>query len=143
MKLFIFAVLLVAALASEADDNIVVNIDGENKVLTPKQVLSYAKKAGFTGQLAHTMVCIAKYESSYNSKAVNKNRDGSIDRGLWQINSRWWCADGHNGCKVACSALFNPDTAARCARTVYKQQGLKAWVAYTKHKSTCDKFRVK
>jgi len=33
---------------------------------------------------------IAKVESNFNPYAVNRNRDGSYDLGLMQINSRWF-----------------------------------------------------
>jgi len=33
---------------------------------------------------------IAKVESNFNYKALNKNKDGSFDVGLMQINSRWF-----------------------------------------------------
>ena len=36
------------------------------------------------------LVAIARTESSMNPNAVNKNRDGSYDLGLMQINSRWF-----------------------------------------------------
>ncbi|XP_078126894.1 lysozyme C-like [Sander vitreus] len=36
-------------------------------------------------------VCLSKWESSYNTAAINHNTDGSTDYGIFQINSRWWC----------------------------------------------------
>ncbi|KAL0209620.1 hypothetical protein RCL1_008458 [Eukaryota sp. TZLM3-RCL] len=124
MKFLVFALLVAAVFALDQDWTITVqNEDGSNSVLTPRQVLALAQKHGFSGQLAHTMVCVAKYESSYNTNAVNRNRDGSVDRGLFQINNKWWCHEGRNGCKVNCNDLFNADVNAKCARTIYSQQG--------------------
>lgn len=36
------------------------------------------------------LVAIARTESSMNPAAINRNRDGSYDLGLMQINSRWF-----------------------------------------------------
>jgi len=34
-------------------------------------------------------VATVEAESQFNPRAVNVNRDGSTDWGLWQLNSRW------------------------------------------------------
>ena len=40
-------------------------------------------------------MCLARWESNYNTRATNYNRgDKSTDYGIFQINSRWWCNDG-------------------------------------------------
>ena len=41
------------------------------------------------GVNADLLYAIAKTESSLNPQALNRNRDGSYDVGLMQINSRW------------------------------------------------------
>ena len=51
------------------------------------QVANYLRKSGFPEYSIATMVCISKYESSFNCDATNKNTDGSTDYGLMQINS--------------------------------------------------------
>ena len=38
----------------------------------------------------HLLYAIAKTESGLNPKAVNRNKNGSVDLGLMQINSRWF-----------------------------------------------------
>jgi soluble lytic murein transglycosylase-like protein len=37
----------------------------------------------------HLLVAIAEVESGLRADAVGRNRDGSVDLGLMQINSRW------------------------------------------------------
>uniref|UniRef100_A0A1I8MC29 Lysozyme n=1 Tax=Musca domestica TaxID=7370 RepID=A0A1I8MC29_MUSDO len=78
--------------------------------------------------------CIADRESNYRLHVVGpKNRDGTQDYGVFQINNRWWCKDASgrktaNGCKIACNDLLdNLDNSIKCALTVKKEQGWKAW----------------
>jgi surface antigen len=56
-------------------------------VLTSAQVQKIAAGAGFTGNNLNIAVAIAQAESGFRADATNTNKDGSIDRGLWQINS--------------------------------------------------------
>ena len=68
------------------------------------------------------MIAIAKAESGLNPYATNKNRNGSTDTGLFQINS----IHGHDQLE-----LTKVDKNIEVARKVYEKQGLGAWVAYT------------
>lgn len=110
------------------------------------QISSYLQKSGFPSYTIGTMVCISKYESSYNCDATNKNTDGSTDYGLMQINSYYWCSGDplskYNECKIACSSLFNCQSNTNCAYIVWKQQGYTAWYGYQKHKAECDSYKV-
>ena len=110
------------------------------------QISSYLKKSGFPDYTIPTMVCISKYESSFNCDAINKNTDGSTDYGLMQINSYYWCSGDasskYNECKIACSSLFNCQYNTNCAYIVWKQQGYNAWYGYQKHKSECDSYKI-
>lgn len=79
-------------------------------------------------------MCIAEHESHFRAEAVSpKNKDGSRDYGIFQINNRWWCkpTDGGksaNGCKLSCNDLVdNVPNSVKCALTVKKEQGWKAW----------------
>jgi lipocalin len=110
------------------------------------QISNYLKKSGFPDYTIPTMVCISKYESSYNCDATNKNTDSSTDYGLMQINSYYWCSGDalskYNECMVACSSLFNCQYNTNCAYIVWKQQGYTAWYGYQKHKSECDSYKL-
>ena len=114
--------------------------------LSECQVSSYLQNSGFPGYTIPTMVCISKYESSFNCDATNKNTDGSSDYGLMQINSYYWCSGDvlskYNECKIACSSLFNCQYNTNCAYIVWKQQGYTAWYGYQKHKSECDSYKI-
>jgi len=60
------------------------------------------------GARAHVALCVARHESRLHVRAINRNADGSIDRGLFQINSvhRGW---------VNLGRLFDPWYNARIA----------------------------
>uniref|UniRef100_L7MBS7 lysozyme n=1 Tax=Rhipicephalus pulchellus TaxID=72859 RepID=L7MBS7_RHIPC len=78
-------------------------------------------------------ICLAQAESSLNSKAVNRNRNRSIDYGIFQINNGYWCSPGpHNECKVSCSALKsdNIGPSIKCAKQIYKRHGFNAWYGW-------------
>uniref|UniRef100_A0A8C5JZR8 Lysozyme-like 1 n=2 Tax=Jaculus jaculus TaxID=51337 RepID=A0A8C5JZR8_JACJA len=85
---------------------------------------------------------MAYYESHYNTTARKVLEDGSIDYGIFQINSFTWCRDKRlsekNYCHVACSALLMDDLtdAIICAKKIAKEtQGMNYWQGWKKH---CD-----
>lgn len=110
------------------------------------QIASYLRTSGFPESSIGTMVCISKYESSYNCDAKNTNTDGSSDYGLLQINSYYWCSGDqlskYNECGVTCSSLFNCQSNTNCAYKIWKQQGYNAWYGYKYHKTECDSYKV-
>ncbi|XP_006886141.1 PREDICTED: lysozyme C [Elephantulus edwardii] len=94
---------------------------------------------GFHGISLANWMCLAKWESNYNTRATNYNPgDRSTDYGIFQINSRWWCNDGKtpravNACRISCNTLLQDDVtqAIKCAkRVVSDPQGIRAWVAW-------------
>ncbi|XP_034753053.1 lysozyme C-like [Etheostoma cragini] len=104
------------------------------------RVLKAYKMDGYGGISLANWVCLSRHESSYNTAAINKNRDGSTDYGIFQINSRWWCNDGRtrtsNACNINCSELLtnNVRVAINCAkRVVMDPNGIGAWVAWLNH----------
>ncbi|XP_054859658.1 lysozyme C, milk isozyme-like [Eublepharis macularius] len=93
---------------------------------------------GYAGYSLGNWVCLAYYESSYNSRTVGpRNSDGSRDYGIFQINSRWWCSNGEgktsNGCHTSCSSFTNDDITddINCAKTIVRDPNkMGAWVAW-------------
>ncbi|KAF2353768.1 Glycoside hydrolase family 22 [Trinorchestia longiramus] len=75
-------------------------------------------------------VCLVKSESNYNTAAMNTNRNGSKDYGLFQINDYFWCksSSGSNGCGIACSKLRDNNISddVKCAKKIYSRQGFNA-----------------
>ncbi|XP_057599115.1 lysozyme C-like [Hippopotamus amphibius kiboko] len=96
---------------------------------------------GYRGVSLANWVCLAYWESHYNTQATNYNPgDRSTDYGIFQINSHYWCNDGKtpgavNGCGILCSALLQDDIsqAVACAKKIVSQQGITAWVAWRAH----------
>lgn len=82
-------------------------------------------QAGGSPGMANMMAAIAMAESTGNVGAVSpKNSDGTVDQGLWQINSSHTQFDPT---KLVTDPLYN----AQAAVSVYKSQGLGAWSTYT------------
>lgn len=67
------------------------------------------------------MLSIAKAESRLNPKAHNKNNNGSIDTGIFQINS----IHGYDE-----KWLQDPKNNIEAAKEILKKQGKTAWVTY-------------
>ncbi|XP_057177170.1 lysozyme C-like [Triplophysa rosa] len=124
MKVFVFLLVILTA----------------NAKVFEKCDLARALKAGgmsgYEGVSLGDWVCLIRSESSYDTAAKNRNKNGSTDYGIFQINSRYWCYDkddtrGHpnNGCKINCSKLLNNDISlsVACAKIIVKQQGISAW----------------
>lgn len=126
--------------------NALTEINYETNIQSQCQIANYLRNSGFPESTIGTMVCISKYESSYNCDAKNTNTDGSSDYGLLQINSYYWCSGDalskYNQCGTSCSSLYNCQTNSNCAYKVWKQQGFNAWYGYKYHKSECDNYKV-
>lgn len=73
------------------------------------------------------MATLALRESRGDPNAQNLNTNGTIDRGLWQINSIWLKQLGLTG-----NSLFNPGINADAAGDVLRIQGPTAWSTYAK-----------
>lgn len=106
--------------------------------LSESEVADVVRAAGFPENMVGTMVCTAKYESSFYDRATNTNTNGSTDYGLFQINSIH--IGGTAGCPTSAEPLFDVTTNAACALAIYNMQGIKAWYGYQKHKAECDSY---
>uniref|UniRef100_A0A452TR40 Sperm acrosome associated 5 n=2 Tax=Ursus TaxID=9639 RepID=A0A452TR40_URSMA len=57
-------------------------------------------------------LCMAHYESGFDTSFVDHNPDGSSEYGIFQLNSAWWCDNGvtptQNLCHMECRDLLNP-----------------------------------
>ncbi len=66
-----------------------------------KYIYKKCKETGFTYE---TVLAMIKLESNYNPKAINKNTNGTVDKGLCQINSSW----NKELKKIGITDLFDP-----------------------------------
>ncbi len=103
-----------------------------------------ASRAGFTGDRLVTAVAVGMGESSCRPDAQNANGptkgcpNGSVDRGLWQINSCW-----HPSVSRSCAydAQCNANAAYRISSG---GANWRPWVAYTngRHEDYLDEARA-
>ena len=103
--------------------------------LQEKQVARLLRQAGFPKWEIPKLVCLARWESSFNPNALNKNVNGSQDTGLFQINDVWLSA-----CKTNRNKLLDPVENTRCAYKVWHEQGTPAWVANKDRVKECNIF---
>lgn len=81
----------------------------------------WTNAGGQGGLVANIMAAIALAESGGNPSAYHVDANGSVDRGLWQINS----VHGYSP-----SSSFNPQDNAKQAVAVWKSSGYGAWSTY-------------
>jgi len=105
--------------------------------LSEKEAATLIRQAGFPESVVGKMLCTIKYESNFYERASNRNSNGSVDYGLFQVNS----AHFHDaGCPSTSSGLYDAATNTKCALHIYKTQGNNAWYGYQKHRSECDRY---
>ncbi|XP_047619921.1 sperm acrosome-associated protein 5-like [Phacochoerus africanus] len=100
---------------------------------------------GFKGYTTGDWLCMAHYESGFDTSFVNHNPDGSSEYGIFQLNSAWWCDNGvtptQNLCHVECHELLNRhilDDIMCAKQVVSSQEGMNAWDSWSQHCSGHD-----
>ncbi|XP_058124699.1 lysozyme c-1-like [Anopheles ziemanni] len=127
---FLFATVLAIAVGC-------VVVDG--KTFTKCELAKVLSANGIAKAALPDWVCLVQHESAFSTSATNKNKNGSTDYGLFQINNKYWCDSsyGTNDCKIACSSLLNDDITddIKCAKLVHKRHGFNAWYGW---KNNCN-----
>ncbi|XP_057573793.1 sperm acrosome-associated protein 5-like [Hippopotamus amphibius kiboko] len=100
---------------------------------------------GFKGYTIGDWLCVAHYESGFDTSFVDHNLDGSSEYGIFQLNSAWWCDNGvtptQNLCHMECHELLNRhilDDIMCAKRVVSSQSGMSAWDSWSRHCSGHD-----
>ncbi|MBX3232057.1 MAG: hypothetical protein KIT84_19920 [Labilithrix sp.] len=106
--------------------------------LSPSQVSSELRAAGFEESAIGKMLCTAKYESSYYDRALDRS-GRNVKRGLFQIASKY--VGELDGCPNSTEELYDPALNAQCARAIFEAEGIETWSSYTAHKSECDRMK--
>ncbi len=105
--------------------------------LSEREAATLMRDAGFPSNVIGKMLCTIKYESNFYERASNRNRNGSSDYGLFQVNSVHY---GDSGCPSSSTGLYDAARNTKCALSIYKSQGANAWYGYKKHRSECDRY---
>ena len=84
----------------------------KNVGIIVKEFAPFGKKAVLEALL------VSWQESKWESNAAHRNKNGTVDKGLWQLNSRY-----HTNSK--CS--FNPECSTKKAVKLYEKNGWGAW----------------
>ncbi|KAG5193654.1 hypothetical protein JEQ12_020015 [Ovis aries] len=92
---------------------------------------------GFNGYTIGDWLCMAHYESGFDTSFMNHNPDGSSEYGIFQLNSAWWCYNGvtpsENLCHMDCHELLNRhilDDIMCAKKVVSSENGMSAWYVH-------------
>jgi hypothetical protein len=107
--------------------------------LSPETIAGYLRSVGFPEKIVPTMVCTAKWESSYYTGAKHTDSNGTSDIGLFQINDKLWA----DACGISRTQLLDPRINTKCALQVYhSKSGINSWNGYKAHRPECDSFTL-
>jgi soluble lytic murein transglycosylase-like protein len=85
---------------------------------------------------------IAMTESNFRTDAVNKNRDGTLDIGLMQINSSWIEKLDLNAARLIENPCYNALTGARILRDCIDRHGY-TWEAVGCYNASAREKRIR
>jgi hypothetical protein len=119
----------------------------EGRQLDVDEIAELLRDAGVPEATIPKMVCTSYYESQWRDRSWNwRNGNGTIDRGLFQINSAhlkgaYRTSSGDRVSAGLCSDmkpddLWEPAKNAECAQKIFREQGLSAWYGYKAHRTT-------
>nr|ACH56920.1 salivary lysozyme [Simulium vittatum] len=101
---------------------------------TDCELVRALRQNGFPETQLRDWACLIFAESSRQTQLTHKNRNGSTDYGLFQINSKYWCGTGKKGgdCNVRCEDLLDDNIVddSKCAKKIFKRHGFKAWYGW-------------
>ncbi|XP_004713273.1 sperm acrosome-associated protein 5 [Echinops telfairi] len=117
----------------------------DSKIYRRCELARKLDKAGLNGYKGYTIgdwLCLAHYESGFDTSFVDHNPDGSSEYGIFQLNSAWWCNNAvtptWNLCHMDCHDLLNRhllDDILCAKKVVSSKRGMTSWDSWTEH---CD-----
>ncbi|XP_003462629.1 sperm acrosome-associated protein 5 [Cavia porcellus] len=117
------------------------NVDG--KIYERCELAKKLEKAGLNNYKGYSIgdwLCMAHYESGFDTSFVDHNPDGSSEYGIFQLNSAWWCDNGitptKNLCHMDCNDLLNRhilDDIICVKQVVSSKNGMNAWDSWSRH----------
>ncbi|KAH8410964.1 hypothetical protein KR222_003707 [Zaprionus bogoriensis] len=91
----------------------------------------------FDKTLMSNWICLVEHESALDSNKVTSMENNSKNYGLFQINSRDYCAEGRKGglCNMKCEDLSNDDLSddMACAKKIQQREGFKYWKGWSRY----------
>ena len=94
----------------------------DGRQLTYKQALALCYRVGWRGRDLTRAVAVMCAESARYTGAYNVNTNGTVDRGLFQINSVH--------ANVSDTTAFDPLSNAEFAHELWTHQGFRPWYAF-------------
>ncbi|CAH0550793.1 unnamed protein product [Brassicogethes aeneus] len=86
---------------------------------------------GFHRTFIGNWVCLVESSSGKKTDKLSRKSDGSIELGLFQINSKVWCTFKKKGgkCNMKCEDLLNEDITddSKCVQKVHQEKGFRGW----------------
>lgn len=77
------------------------------------------------GNECQIALLVARAESNMNEEAININKNGTIDMGIFQINSVHWKKEGCNP-----KSLLDARKNVNCAYKIFQGSGWEAWATF-------------
>lgn len=97
----------------------------KEKLETEIMIRQIAKAKGLTNNMTDELVATIKCESGMDVRAINKNKNGTIDNGLCQFNDYWY------GKVISPSvALNNPRRAVEVMCDMWNKGRQNDWICY-------------
>ncbi|KAM6475107.1 lysozyme C, milk isozyme-like [Liasis olivaceus] len=113
------------------------------KIFSRCELAAILRRWGMDGHEGYGLddwICLAFFASHFNTAAVTQNSDGTSEYGIFQLNSRFWCADhrssSKNLCSLSCHDLVTDeiiDDIICVKRAVAGPEGLGAWDGWRNH----------
>ncbi|KAM3844967.1 lysozyme C, milk isozyme-like [Vipera latastei] len=101
----------------------------QTKVYGRCELAHVLKKNGMDGYEGYSLaswICMAFYETGFDTKAVDRHKGGSKDYGIFHINSGLWCKENSALSKAICDIACSDDIT--CAKKIVKgSTGMAVW----------------